>query len=333
MAQVIVSRRLAPVPADVARVRAALDANAPDRVAAVVGIEADVITRLAREFAASRGGLAVAGGIAAQYPNGAEIVAAVNILNCVAGQVGKTGKFGPNHALAAGGSFQDLTALAADASAGKVALLLVHGANPAHSLPAAFSRALAKAGYKVSFSSYLDETAAASDLVLPDLHPLEQWNDSEPRSGVYALQQPVMQPVFPNTRHAGDVLLGLAGKPGTFKEYLQGRWQELHRRYARGRGFDEFWDDALQHGGMYGDVPGQTVRRACLRRERRRDEDRRPPPPGDARRGCARAGKRSDRGSAAHPGAAAQAWRASVPGASDAALCRSGTRGVGGRPA
>ena len=262
MAQVIVSRRLAPVPADVARVRAALDANAPDRVAAMVGIEADVITRLAREFAASRGGLAVAGGIAAQYPNGAEIVAAVNILNYVAGQVGKTVKFGPNHALAAGGSFQDLTALAADASAGKVALLLVHGANPAHSLPAAFSRALAKAGYKVSFSSYLDETAAASDLVLPDLHPLEQWNDSEPRSGVYALQQPVMQPVFPNTRHAGDVLLGLAGKPGTFKEYLQGRWQELHRRYARGRGFDEFWDDALQHGGMYGDVPGQTVRLA-----------------------------------------------------------------------
>src|SRR2546423_638602 len=262
MAQVIASRRLAPVPADVARVRAALDANAPDRVAAMVGIEADVITRLAREFAASRGGLAVAGGIAAQYPNGAEIVAAVNILNYVAGEVGKTVKFGPNHALAAGGSFQGLTDLAADASAGKVALLLVHGANPAHSLPAAFSRALAKAGYRVSFSSYLDETAAASDLVLPDLHPLEQWNDAEPRSGVYALQQPVMQPVFPNTQHAGDVLLRLAGKPGTFKEYLQGRWQELHRRYARGRGVEGFWDDAPQHGGLYGDVPGQTVRLA-----------------------------------------------------------------------
>src|SRR5256886_2242699 len=206
--------------------------------------------------------LAGAGGIAAQYPNGAEIVAAVNILNYVAGQVGKTVKFGPNHALAAGGSFQDLTDLAADASAGKVALLLVHGANPAHSLPAAFSRALAKAGFKVSFSSYLDETAAASDLVLPDLHPLEQWNDSEPRSGVHALQQPVMQPVFPNTQHAGDVLLRLAGKPGTFKDYLQGRWQDLHRRYGKGRGFEEFWDDALQHGGLYGDVPVQTVRLA-----------------------------------------------------------------------
>src|SRR5207244_10901706 len=119
MALVIVARRPASPPLGGARVRGALDAHAPERVAARVGMEADVITRLAREFAASRGGLAVAGGIAAQYPNGAEIVAAVNILNYVAGQVGKTVKFGPNHALTAGGSFQDLTHLAADASAGK----------------------------------------------------------------------------------------------------------------------------------------------------------------------------------------------------------------------
>src|ERR1043166_3715379 len=151
---------------------------------------------------------------------------------------------------------------AADLSAGKVALLLVHGANPAHSLPAAFSQALAHARYKVSFASYLDETAAASDLVLPDLHPLEQWNDSEPRTGVYALQQPVMQPVLPNTRHAGDVLLHLAGRPGTFKDYLQSRWQELHRRFGRARGFEEFWDDALQHGGLFTEAPVQTVRLA-----------------------------------------------------------------------
>src|SRR5437868_2725369 len=239
MAQVIVARRLAPLPADVARVRAALDAHAPERVAATIGIEAAVITRLAREFAASRGGLAVAAGSAAKYPNGAGFVAAVNILNSVASQVGKTVKFGPDHALGGAGSFRDLTALAAEMSAGQVALLLVHGANPAHSLPAAFSQGLGRVGYKVSFSSYLDETAAASDLVLPDLHPLEQWNDARPRAGVYALQQPVMQPVFPNTRHTGDVLLQASGRASTF---------------------DDFWSDAVQHGGVYADAPAQSVR-------------------------------------------------------------------------
>jgi molybdopterin-containing oxidoreductase family iron-sulfur binding subunit len=260
MAHVIQRERLAPVPADAARLRDLLASHAPERIAAAVGIEANVIARLAREFARSRGGLAVAGGIAAQYPNGAEIVAAVNVLNYVAGQVGKTVKFGPDHALAGAGSFQQLTALTAEMTAGKIALLLVHGANPSHSLPAAFAQGLAHVGYKVSFASYLDETAAAADLVLPDLHPLEQWNDARPRAGVYALQQPVMQPVFPNTMHAGDVLLRSAGTPGTFKDQLQGRWQELHRRYGRGRGFAEFWNDALQHGGLYTEVPVRTVR-------------------------------------------------------------------------
>src|SRR2546427_12672132 len=145
-------------------------------------------------------------------------------------------------------------------SAGKVAFLLVHGANPAHSLPAAFSQALGRVAYKVSFSSYLDETAAASDLILPDLHPLEQWNDSRPRAGVYALQQPVMQPVFPNTRHTADVLLQTSGSASSFKDYLQTRWRTLHQRYGRGRGFDDFWSDALQHGGVYTDVAVQSPR-------------------------------------------------------------------------
>src|SRR5207245_2827967 len=186
--------------------------------------------------------------------------ASVNLLNYVAGQVGKTVKFGPNHALEAGGSFKQLTDLVGDMSAGKVALLLVHGANPAHSLPAAFSQALGRVAYNVSFSSYLDETAAASDLILPDLHPLEQWNDSRPRAGVQALQQPVMQPVFPNTRHTGDVLLQASGSASSFKDYLQTRWRTLHQRYGRGRGFDDFWSDALQHGGVYTDVAVQSPR-------------------------------------------------------------------------
>jgi anaerobic selenocysteine-containing dehydrogenase/Fe-S-cluster-containing dehydrogenase component len=260
MAQVIMSGRHAPLPADAARLRDLLAAHAPERVAAAVGIAAAEITRLAREFAASQGGLAVAGGIAAQYANGAEIVAAVNILNYVAGQMGKTVKFGPDHGLGQAGSFKQLGDLVADMSGGKVALLLVHGANPVHTLPGKFSQALGRVGFRVSFSPYLDETAAAADLVLPDLHPLEQWNDSRPRAGIYALQQPVMQPVLPNALAAGDVLLRVAGKPGTFKDYLAGRWHELHQRFGKGRSFEQFWNDGLQHGGIYADVAAQTVR-------------------------------------------------------------------------
>jgi molybdopterin-containing oxidoreductase family iron-sulfur binding subunit len=262
MAQVIVSRRLAALPADVGRLAGLLAGHTPSAVAATTGLEEQLIVRLAREFAASKGGLAVAGGMAAQYPNGAEIVAAVNILNYVVGAVGKLVKFGPDLAAGEAGTFGDLAQLTAEMAAGHVSVLFVHGANPAHSLPGAFTQALGKVGYKVSFSSFMDETAAAADLILPDLHPLEQWNDSRPRAGVYALQQPAMQPVFPETRHTGDVLLGILGRSGSFRDHLQNRWRELHKRFGAGKSFEQFWMDAVQHGGLYGDVPVRTVRLA-----------------------------------------------------------------------
>src|SRR2546422_430851 len=265
MASVIVRERLAPVPSDAARLASLLSRHAPAQVASAVGIEPSVIARLAREFAASKGGLAVAGGIAAQYPNGAAIVAAANIANYVEGRVGKAVKSGPNDSLggAGAGSFQQMADLVSDMEAGKVAVLLVHGANPAHSLPGAFSQAIAKVGFKVGFSPYLDETAAVADLILPDLHPLEQWNDARPRAGLFALLQPVMQPVFPDARHTGDVLLRAAGRDQTFQEYLQGRWRELHRRHGGGKSFEQFWSEALQHGGVYGEAPLQPVRLAA----------------------------------------------------------------------
>src|SRR6266487_3902103 len=192
MAQVILSRRLAPSPPDAARLRTELDGFAPSRVEALVGVDAKTIERLAREFAASGAGLAVAGGVAAQYAGSRGGVAGEQM------------------------------------AAGKVAVLLAHGTNPAHA-DAAFAQALGKVPFKVSFSSCPDETASAADLVLPDLHPLKQWNDARPRAGIYALQQPVMAPVFPGTMHAGDVILRAAGRPGTFKDYLQAAWRDVHR--------------------------------------------------------------------------------------------------------
>jgi anaerobic selenocysteine-containing dehydrogenase/Fe-S-cluster-containing dehydrogenase component len=249
MAQVIAGQRLAKVPADASRLSALLGRHAPRSVAEAIGIAPETIVRLATEFANAKGGLAVAGGMAAQYPNGAEIVAAVNILNYVAGAVGSLVNFGADLAAGATNTFADLSTLSADMSGGKVALLFVHGTNPAYSLPGAFQQALAKVGYKVSFSSYLDETASACDLILPDHHPLEQWGDSRPRTGVTALLQPVVQPVF-DTRQTGDVVLKLAGRTGTFQDYLQAKWRARQKT-----NFDQFWMDALARGGVYVPTP------------------------------------------------------------------------------
>src|SRR2546425_64283 len=252
LAQVIVAKHLARLPADASRLSGLLAGYAPRAVAATIGIDEAVIVRLAREFASSGGGLAVAGGMATQGPNGAEIVAAVNILNYAVGAVGILVKFGADLAIGSTNTFGDLTALMSDMAAGKVALVFVHGTNPAHSLPGAFQQALGKVAYKVSFSSYMDETAAACDLILPDHHPLEQWGDSRPRAGVIALQQPVVQPVF-DTRPTGDVVLKLAGRPGTFQDYLQSKWRARQKK-----NFDQYWMDALARGGVYAEAPSRA---------------------------------------------------------------------------
>src|SRR5438093_3955240 len=256
MAQVIMSQHLARVPADASKLVSVLAAHTPRAVAQVIGIDEATIARLAREFARSGGGLAVAGGMATQAANGAEIVAAVNILNYVVGAVGTLVKFGADLGVGATNTFADLATLTSEMTNGRVALLFVYGTNPAHSLPGAFQQALGKVAFKVSFSSYMDETAAACDLILPDHHPLEQWGDSRPRAGVIGLQQPVVQPVF-GTQPTGDVILKLSGRTGTFQDYLQAKWRARH-----GANFDQYWMDSLAKGGVYGEAPTRPVRLA-----------------------------------------------------------------------
>jgi anaerobic selenocysteine-containing dehydrogenase len=69
----------------------------------------------------------------------------------------------------------------------------------------------------VSFSSFMDETSEAADLILPDHSHLERWGlhtsfGPDGRRGV-ALTQPVLEPQH-NTRQTADVLLAVARELG-----------------------------------------------------------------------------------------------------------------------
>jgi molybdopterin-containing oxidoreductase family iron-sulfur binding subunit len=234
---------------------------APQAVAPRSGVSVEVLERLAREFA-SQPSVAVAGGMGAQHADAHGTAAAVHLLNYVAGNVGRTVVFGPAPNPSGSSSYGRLAELARAMEAGEIAVLLVHGANPAYAAPGGLGlgAALARVPFKVSFSRFLDETAMAADLVLPDHDPLEQWNDFEPRAGVYLLQQPVMQPVF-DTRQTGDVLLDLARRMGdrvaarfpaaSYKEHLENAWRGLHQRLGGRESFEVFWTGALQRGGVW----------------------------------------------------------------------------------
>ena len=99
-----------------------------------------------------------------------------------------------------------------EVSSGKVDALLIYGVNPVYSLPngAAFAEALSNVKLSVSFSEYADETASNCTYVCPDHNYLESWNDLKPSKGHYALQQPVITPLY-DTRQAQESLMVWSG--------------------------------------------------------------------------------------------------------------------------
>jgi len=180
-----------------------------EQAATAADVPAPTLARLAAELLASKPSLVLAG---TTGPDAVDVALAANAINAAAGNVGQTVK--PSAPLAIyehAGSLADVRDVVEKMTAGTVPILFVRGANPAYSTPKAlgFAAAMAKVPFKVSFSSYPDETAELCDLVLPDHHALESWGDAEPIKGTLSLQQPTMDPVF-NTKATPDVLLAAA---------------------------------------------------------------------------------------------------------------------------
>src|SRR6185295_7089388 len=73
--------------------------------------------------------------------------------------------------------------LAADPS--PVQVLLLDGANPVFATPPGWRirDALLKVPFIASFGSFIDETSALADLILPDHSFLESWVEGRPESG------------------------------------------------------------------------------------------------------------------------------------------------------
>jgi menaquinone reductase, molybdopterin-binding-like subunit len=146
--------------------------------------------------------------------------------------------------------------------------LLLYEANPIFSAPPALRirEALGKIPYIVSFGSFIDETSAQADLILPDHAPLESWLDSIPESGslqsVASLAPPAVLPLH-DTRSMPDVMLGLAHQLGgdvakalpwtTYDAMLRAAFVPLRTRGGSidAKTDDDFWDAAQTQGGWW----------------------------------------------------------------------------------
>ncbi len=247
----------------------AVAAYTPEAVEQQSDVPAELVQRLARRFAASRPSLAVAGGIASQSEQSVALIAAVNLLNQVAGNVGETVRFDRTLNFDAVAPFGEVQRLIQSMDAGQIDVLVVHGANPVYAAPAwsGFAAAMDKVQYRISLSGMMDETSDRCDLLLPSLHALESLGDAEPARGVWSLLQPTMKPVPMFDAHpAGDTLIALAKAsgfgafPAAWSEYLVARWQPLHKRFGAGKSWGAFWDESLARGGVWEEPDATQVK-------------------------------------------------------------------------
>lgn len=233
------------------------------RVAKLTDLKQESIAEVAREFAATRPALAMAGEALAFQTNGPEAVRAVQLLNLLAGTLNRPGGMYPG--VTPGGpenSFAGLLDLITRMKGGDIPLALIKG-DPRHAIPpvTGFQEALDRVPFVVSFATLPDDTSLHADLILPDHAALESWGDVIPQGGsrqtVYGLMQPVVTPLH-DTRQFGDVLLAAASQLGGMadsmaRQSVRELVKDTARKMAKG-GLGHFelqWTELLRRGGHF----------------------------------------------------------------------------------
>ena len=234
-----------------ARFQQAINGFPPEIVSKTTGISSGTILALAKDFAGAHRPLAICGQGQGHLPGSLQTFLAVHTLNALVGNINQPGGVRavpePDYidwpepeidAVASEGLQQPridgagsyrypnarylLNRLAevVNASAeSPVEVLFVYDANPAYSLPDTESvkKAFEKIPFIVSFSSYMDETTALADLLLPNHIFLERYEDVPAALGfpkpIIGLTQPAVKPLY-NTRHTGDFIIELAKELG-----------------------------------------------------------------------------------------------------------------------
>ena len=195
----------------------------------------NLIHKAANDLKANAGSSLVVSG-----SNNKEVQILVNAINDYLGNYGQTIDLSCPLNLF-NGNDAEVEQLSKEVISGKVDALLIYGSNPVYTLPngKAFGDALSKLKLSVSFSEIADETASRCTYVCPDHNYLESWNDFNPVSGHYSLQQPMIRPLF-DSRQAQESLMvwsGLASRDD--KESIS--YHNLLKEQVASYGLDWNW--------------------------------------------------------------------------------------------
>lgn len=284
------------------------------QVAKVTGVPQETIEKVAKDFISSKQPVALWGKGKGELPVSLFEAQAVHLLNVLAGSINRSGGvyLQPEFPYAAQSTFfLDKTAekgvtqprldgalssrvprpgniagnvfeKAALKNPYPINVLMLNEVNPVfHSGEKSFKEAAEKISFIVSFSSFVDETNALADLILPVPTFLERWDDSYYCQGVpfpvYGLTKPVLPPLY-GTKSPGEILLALAAHLGgkvrealpfdtmeaVLKQAAKGLFDSKKGRLADGppgesgrtgpgafESFDKFWEQLVTQATWY----------------------------------------------------------------------------------
>jgi anaerobic selenocysteine-containing dehydrogenase len=213
----------------------AFEAVNPQDISQAAGVAMNTLEDVANRILNAVAPIAIPGGQALGRDNGLATAQAILALNAENDMLGKEGgvflsPLAPTEdAYHRPASDKEMRDFIEKMKSGAIKVLFIHWVNPVFELPKSlgFEDALKNVGTVISFATFPDETAVASDYVFPDRHGLESWGYQRVATGssqpALSGMQPIVTGVYPkdssselvyDARATADVLIAAAQSAG-----------------------------------------------------------------------------------------------------------------------
>ena len=231
----------------------------PAKTEKITGIKPAMTKKVAVAFAGAKRPVAICGRGKGETPTSLAETLAIFALNALKGSIQRDGglvKVAAAPYASASASAKGMGEKLKGLFSGRVSLLMDWGTNPFYTLVSSekAKASLASIETIVSFSPYMDETAAMADLILPDHTHLEKLQDVPVRAGfekpTVTLATPCLYEPLYSTRHTGDVLINV-GKSFDGGEEAFG-WDDFEGYVEESCG--EMWESLSETGIWQGDI-------------------------------------------------------------------------------
>ena len=241
IANVLIAKGRAANASDFGAFKAMAAEYTPERTVELTGVDPRKLESVVNSLLAAKAPLVVVGSEFSQGGGAAPVMAGFAV-NALLGNINKPGGISvlPEKTLVIKSATRselyanDLVAHMSDWAVGKdvPSLLVIHEANPVYALPdpASVKQAIKAVPFKVSFSTFLDETAKECDLVIPIPMGLERIDDVYTPYGsgkqIYCVSLPASEPVESVRTTANSLLylakqVGLNIGPPTYEDLLK----------------------------------------------------------------------------------------------------------------